>query len=292
MPDHVNLFLTGAAPARELLIDRLQCLIPGGLRLGDQKTERTTWAADLEFSMGVADAVRRGSAELGLDFAFMRRGAQLHDFGLLALDMDSTLITIESVDELADAIGVKARVAAITEAAMRGEIRNYQESLEQRVALLAGLDANTLERVYRERVRLSPGAERLIKAVKAAGHKVLLVSGGFTFFAERLKMLLGLDFAYANTLEVEHGKLSGRLLGDVIDANAKARALENVCRKLAIPPSQAIVVGDGANDLQMMARGGMSVAYHAKPIVTDAATHSVQFGGLDVILDWFQTDSD
>lgn len=284
----VNLFLTGPRWARTKLLSRLQRLVARDLSVPAWETPRTACVTDVELSLTLVDAVREASGELNLDFAFMRPDVQLRDFRLLVVDMDSTLITIESIDEMADMIGLKAQVAAITAAAMRGDIISYQESLRQRVALLAGLDVSAMERVYEERLQLSPGAKTLIQAARGAGQKILLASGGFTFFSERLKNLLDLDFTCANTLEIEHGKLTGRLLGNVIDAGAKAHALEDVCRQLSISPSDAIVIGDGANDLTMMALGGMSVAYHAKPIVARQATHTIQFGGLDVILEWFQ----
>jgi phosphoserine phosphatase len=179
-------------------------------------------------------------------------------------------------------------VAAITEAAMRGEITDYDESLRRRVALLAGLPEATLERVWDERVRLSPGAERLVSRLKAAGLRTLLVSGGFTFFTERLKARLGMDIARSNLLEVADGRLTGRLLGPIVNADGKRRIVEQTCAQLGCMPAQAIVVGDGANDLRMMAIAGLSVAYHAKPIVRDETTHAINHCGLDAILNLFE----
>jgi len=283
----LNLFFTGPRSARDILLSRLQRFLARDLSGSAWETPRTTCVTDVEFSLTLADVVREASAELGLDFAFMRPDEKIGDFRLLVVDMDSTLITIESIDEMADMIGLKRQVAAITAAAMRGDIISYQESLRQRVALLAGLEVSAMESVYRNRLQLSPGAKELIQAARDVGQKILLASGGFTFFSERLKDLLDLDFTCANTLEIEHGKLTGRLLGNIVDADAKAHALEDVCQQLSISPSDTIVVGDGANDLKMMALGGMSVAYHAKPLVARQATHTIQFGGLDVILEWF-----
>jgi phosphoserine phosphatase len=228
---------------------------------------------------------------LGVDAEIVRPGLRLADFRLAAFDMDSTLITIECVDEIADYVGRKAEVAAITEAAMRGEIADYDESLRRRVALLAGLPEATLERVWDERVRLSPGAEPLIAALRAAGLHLLVVSGGFTFFTERLKRRLGLDAARSNVLEVADGRLTGRLLGPIVNAERKRAIVEQSCAMLGCTPAQAIVVGDGANDLKMMSIAGLSVAFHAKPIVRDETTHAVNHCGLDAILNLFEDEA-
>lgn len=222
-----------------------------------------------------------------VDAEIVRPDLSLADFRLAAFDMDSTLITIECVDEIADYVGRKAEVAAITEAAMRGEIADYDESLRRRVALLAGLPEPTLERVWSERVRLSPGAEALMAGLKSAGLHLLVVSGGFTFFTERLKARLGLDQARSNRLEVIDGRLTGRLLGPIVNAHGKRRIVEQVCAQLGCSPAQAIVVGDGANDLQMMSIAGLSVAFHAKPVVRDESTHAINHCGLDALLNLF-----
>jgi phosphoserine phosphatase len=222
-----------------------------------------------------------------LDYAYVRAGLTLRDFGLVAMDMDSTLITIECIDEIADFCGKKAQVSAITEAAMRGEIKSFDESLIARVALLEGLDASALEHVFAERLRLSPGAEAMLDAVRAAGLRTLLVSGGFTFFTERLKSRLGLDFTNANTLEVVDGKLTGRVLGEIVNASVKARTLRETCATLGIPTSQAIVMGDGSNDLEMMAEAGLSIAFRAKPVVRAAADVAFNYVGLDGLLRLF-----
>ena len=215
----------------------------------------------------------------------------LRDYRLIAFDMDSTLINIECVDEIADAVGRKAEVAAITEAAMRGEITDFKDSLRRRLALLAGVTERQLDRVYRERLRLNPGAAELILACKAAGLKTLLVSGGFTYFAERLRQRLGLDFVRSNRLEMADGCLTGRVLpqswGDICDGAAKRQTLLDVCSLIGCEPGQAIAVGDGANDLPMMAAAGLSVAYHAKPKVREQAQVSISAGGLDRLLELF-----
>jgi len=224
----------------------------------------------------------------GVDAELVRPGMRLADFRLAAFDMDSTLITIECVDEIADYVGRKAEVAAITEAAMRGEIADYDESLRQRVALLAGLPESTLERVWDERVRLSPGADALVAALRDAGLHTLLVSGGFTFFTDRLRARLGLDLSRSNLLEVEGGRLTGRLVGPIVNAEAKQRIVEQTCVQIGCTPAQAIVVGDGANDLRMMSIAGLSVAFHAKPVVRDETTHAINHCGLDAILNFFE----
>lgn len=221
-----------------------------------------------------------------LDFGFVPRHQRLADFGLLVMDMDSTLISIECIDEIADMQGLKPQVAAITEAAMRGEI-DFAESLRRRVALLAGLDESALQRVYDERLRLNPGAEAMLAALKRQGIKTLLVSGGFRFFTERLQARLGLDFTYANTLEIEHGKLTGRVLGEIVDAQHKADRLQQIRDQLGLRPQQVIAMGDGANDLKMMAVAGIGIAYHAKPVVRAQATHALNFVGLDGLINLF-----
>jgi phosphoserine phosphatase len=195
----------------------------------------------------------------------------------------TTLITIECIDEIADMQGLKPQVSEITEAAMRGEL-DFSESLKRRVALLEGLEASALERVYTERLQLSLGAEAMLKAVQQAGLKTLLVSGGFTFFTSRLKERLGLDYTHANELEIVDGRLTGRVVGGIVDADEKKRTVERVCEELGIQPSQAIVMGDGANDLKMMSISGMSVAFRAKPVVREQANVALNFVGLDGIL--------
>lgn len=222
-----------------------------------------------------------------LDYAFVEPGWTLARFGLVAMDMDSTLVTIECIDEIADFCGLKNEVAAITEASMRGEIRDFNESLMRRVALLKGLDAQVLERVYEERLQLSPGAEKMLAGVRAAGLKTLLVSGGFTFFTERLKTRLGLDFTRANTLEIVDGRLTGRVSGEIVNADVKARTLSETCRQIGIDPQRAIAMGDGANDLKMMAAAGLSIAFHAKPAMREAASVAFNFVGLDGLLRLF-----
>ena len=217
----------------------------------------------------------------------------LANFKLIAFDMDSTLINIECIDEIADAVGLKAEVAAITEATMRGEIADFKTSLRRRVALLKGVSVASMERVYAERLQLNPGATELVAACKKAGMKVLLVSGGFTFFADRVAARLSIDYAKSNQLEALNGVLTGRLLdqpwGDICDGEEKRKTLLETCTLLGIQPSQAIAMGDGANDLPMMGAcsdaGGLSVAYHAKPKVREQAMVAINAGGLDRLLE-------
>jgi phosphoserine phosphatase len=210
---------------------------------------------------------------------------RLADFRLVAFDMDSTLINIECIDEIAAEAGRREEVTAITEAAMRGEIADYKDSLRRRVALLAGLPEAALQRVYDQRLQLNPGVETFVSACQAAGLKTLLVSGGFTFFSERIRQRLQLDFARANTLGVAQGRLTGTLQdrpwGDIVDGAEKRRVLLEVCELMGIAPSQAIAVGDGANDLPMMGAAGLSIAYHPKPAVAEKAMLSIASGGLD-----------
>lgn len=213
----------------------------------------------------------------------------LRDFRLVAFDMDSTLINLECVDEIAAAAGRKDEVAAITEAAMRGEITDYKESLRQRVALLKGVPVAAMQQVYDQRLQLNPGAETLVRALQAAGLKTLLVSGGFTFFTDRIRDRLGLDYTRSNVLEVADGALTGRMVdqewGDICDGEEKKRMLLQTCERLGISPRQAIAVGDGANDLPMMGVAGLSAAYHAKPKVREQAMVAIDDGGLDRLLE-------
>jgi phosphoserine phosphatase len=221
-----------------------------------------------------------------LDFGFVEPHRKLSDFGLLVMDMDSTLISIECIDEIADMQGLKPEVAAITESAMRGEI-DFAESLRRRVALLEGLEEGALQRVYDERLRLNPGAELMLAAAKQHGIRTLLVSGGFVFFTERLKQRVGLDYTRANTLEIADGKLTGKVLGRIVDAQGKADALNQVREELGLRAEQVIAMGDGANDLKMMAHAGVSIAYHAKPVVRAQASYALNFVGLDGLVNLF-----
>ena len=227
----------------------------------------------------------------GLRIAGITPPLRLTDYKLIAFDMDSTLINIECVDEIADAVGLKAEVAAITEAAMQGEITDYKDSLRQRVALLKGVTVTQMDEIYAQRLQLNAGAAELVAACKQAGLKVLLVSGGFTYFTDRIRDRLGIDATRANVLEVENGTLTGRMVdqpwGDICDGAEKRVMLLKTCADMGISPAQAIAMGDGANDLPMMGAAGLSVAYHAKPAVRQFANVSIESGGLDRLLSLF-----
>jgi phosphoserine phosphatase len=225
-------------------------------------------------------------AKARLDWGFVAEGRTLGDFALLAMDMDSTLICIECIDEIADFAGRKAEVAAVTASAMRGEI-DWPESLRQRVKALAGLDVSALESVYRERLRFNRGAEALLAAAKRCGLKTLLVSGGFTYFTDRVRDRLGFDYAYSNTLVVEGGKLAGAVTGPLVDAEGKAAHVRRLKEESGWSPERVIAIGDGANDLPMMAEAATSIAYHAKPIVKQKATYAIDYGDLSGVLNLF-----
>jgi phosphoserine phosphatase len=225
-------------------------------------------------------------AGAGFDCGLVPREQTLQRVRLVAMDMDSTLITIECIDEIADALNIKPLVSAITASAMRGEI-DFRESLTRRVALLAGLSVTTLQRVYDERLRLSPGAERMLAGFKRVGAKTLLVSGGFTFFTDRLKARLGLDHAISNTLETRDGKLTGRIQGNIVDADAKAAEFARLNKEVAGLNGLTVAIGDGANDLPMLAQAAVGIAFRAKPIVREKATYAIDHCGLDAVLNLF-----
>ncbi len=258
-------------------LDRITRILPGELEPGDGfyrlHHERPPSREDLE----------RLRPEFDFDINPVPPDFEPAGVRLLISDMDSTLISIECVDEIADFANLKPQVAAITAAAMRGEL-NFAESLEQRVALLEGLDEAVLERVYSERLQLNPGAEQLLAGLRERGIRTALVSGGFSFFTDRLKQRLSLDYTLANRLAVQKGKLTGKVVGDIVGAGAKRRFLLERCEELGISPRQAIAVGDGANDLEMLGAAGLSVAYRAKPRVQEQADIVLNHSGLDAIL--------
>lgn len=286
----MTLIVQSLAPLAASDIDTLRQLAGApGLTQISETVARAELSADprASGSEGLRDTLDDWCAPRGIDWAIVPGSRKLSDFRLVAMDMDSTLITIECIDEIADFCGLKAEVSAITEAAMRGEITDFNESLRRRVALLKGLDAGVLDRVYAERLRLSPGAERMLDAVRAAGLRTLLVSGGFVHFTGQLQSRLGLDFTRANTLEIVDGKLTGRVVGEIVNAEVKARTVLETCEAIGARPDQAIVMGDGSNDLKMMAVAGLSVAFRAKPVVRAKADVAFNHVGLDGLLSLF-----
>jgi len=259
-----------------------------------RRTRRKLNAARLYEIQDDADT-RKAAAALArywqCDCAFVAPTLALADFRLLAVDMDSTLITIESLDEVAAFAGMGDEVAAITGAAMRGEIADYQASLRKRVALLTGVDAGLLERVYDQKLKLAPGAERLVATCRAAGLHILLATGGFDFFAHRLQVRLGIDSIRCNRLVIVDGRLTGEVTGpeggELVDAEGKAQALRESCASIGCPTAGAIAIGDGANDMKMLALAGLSVAYRATPVVQKQASQRLNFTPLDGVLEWF-----
>ncbi len=233
-----------------------------------------------------APAVEPWCAQRQLDFAWVPDERRLADLRLLAIDMDSTLVTIESIDEMGDVLGIKQQIAALTAQAMHGEV-DYPESLRRRVALLAGLEETALERICEERMHLSPGAETLIRRCQDNGIRTLLVSGGFNFFTAWLKQRLGIDEVLSNVLEIDNGRLTGRVLGGIVDGDAKAATLGAQIETLGTSREQTVAIGDGANDIPMMSVAGVSVAYRAKPVVREHATHALDHAQLDGVLNLF-----
>ena len=225
-------------------------------------------------------------AQRGLDYAWVPDERRLAELRLVAMDMDSTLITIECIDELGDLAGCKAEIAAITARAMRGEI-DYRDSLRRRVALLAGLEEAALEKICEQRMHLSPGAEALVRGCRERGIRTLLVSGGFNFFTAWLQQRLGIDEALSNVLDIERGRLTGRVLGAIVDGGAKAAKLREEMHRLGAQHEQVLAIGDGANDIPMMREAGTSVAYRARPAVREHATHALDHSGLDGALNLF-----
>ncbi len=242
------------------------------------------WSSNTALLPEARIAMREIAAHYQTDLAFLSAGFKPQDIKILAMDMDSTLINIECIDEIADFTGKKAAVSEITEATMRGEIKDFKESLRRRVALLEGVSAKVLESVYQERLRPNPGAKELLSTANDLGLYTLLVSGGFTFFTEKLRLELGFKQTQANTLEIIDGKLTGKVLGDIVDGAAKAAYLEQACIKLACKKNHSVTMGDGSNDLPMMHGSGISIAYRAKPIVKEKADAAFDRVGLDAAL--------
>jgi len=270
-------------------------LVLQGPRLTQQEAERLSELFQGELHEGKGyyrirtsgeidpELVARHKAQEDFDVNLLPEGFDPAQVKLLVTDMDSTLISIECIDEIADFINVKPQVSEITESAMRGEI-DFETSLRRRIALLKGLEESALDHVYNERLTLNPGAEQMLAGLKNNGIKAALVSGGFTYFTDKLKARLDLDYTLANTLEFEHGKLTGEIHGHIVGAEAKAQLLRDKCAELNIKPEQVVAMGDGANDLVMMKEAGLSIAYHAKPKVQEQAHTSLNHCGLDGVL--------
>jgi len=273
------LVLQGTALSRDIA-DQITLDVSGTLNW-QQKFATIT---DADINKDGIDALRQ---YYDFDINMLPAAFDANAVGLLVTDMDSTLISIECIDEIADFMNLKPQVAEITEAAMRGEI-DFETSLRKRVSLLKGLDVSVLERVYDERLQLNPGAEIMVATLKQKGIKLALVSGGFTFFTDRLKQRLGLDYTQANLLAEKDGKLTGEVDGDICGAQTKADFLLECCKQLDITTAQTLAVGDGANDLLMMEPAGLSVAYHAKPAVQQQADTAINYNGLDAVLGLLQ----
>ena len=275
----MNLVVQGGALASDALAEiaalaRATATVPLG---------RTAWRFP---GARPAEQIEQWCAERRLDCAWVPENRRLADLRLVTMDMDSTLVTIESIDEMGDLLGIREKIAAVTEQAMRGEI-DYPESLRRRVALLAGLEEGQLEKICEERMHLSPGAEALVQRCQELGIRTLLVSGGFTLFTAWLQQRLGIDAVLSNELEIENGRLTGRVVGGIVDGAAKAQRLCSEVEQLGIPRAHALAIGDGANDIPMMAAAGVSVAYRAKPIVRRHATHALDYSGLDGVLNLY-----
>jgi phosphoserine phosphatase len=292
MAEHQTLVAISRNPISERLTFQLKDRTSGfGAALhtlGGQITNGTyhsqRWTCNLHLDVRQREELRLICSQVKTDLCFLDANLIPRNIQVLAMDMDSTLINIECIDEIADFTGKKAAVAEITEATMRGEIKDFKESLRRRVALLEGIHADALEAVYRERLRPNPGAVELLAGAQQRGLYTLLVSGGFTFFTEKLRERLGFKQTQANTLEIIDGKLTGRVLGDIVDGLAKSAHLDDACQKLGCTRSNAITMGDGANDLIMMNGSGISVAYQAKPVVKEKADAAFDHVGLDAAL--------
>ncbi len=253
---------------------------------GADQIERITGQAFRLLNASQHQDIATYCTDVHLDYAFVDPSIQLNDFGLIAMDMDSTLLAIETIDEVADIHQIKAEVAAITLGTMRGDI-GFEESITRRTALLGGLHQSALQRVYDERLKLSPGAERMLKFAKNANIKTMVISGGFTFFTDRIKERLALDYSVANTLGIENNYITGKVIGSIVGSEGKADALRQVRDTLGLKREQVIAMGDGANDLAMLEEAGTSIAYHASPVVQEQATYAFNHVGLDGLINLF-----
>ena len=292
MPSHLTLVaLANAAIPAELNIALIEHAKVLGIAIAQESMARTDskyftarWTCSQALLPEARVAMRDIAAAHDTDLAFLSSGFNPSKAKVLAMDMDSTLINIECIDEIADFTGKKAAVSEITEATMRGEIKDFKESLRRRVALLAGVSADVLDSVYKERLRPNPGAAQLLAGANARGLYTLLVSGGFTFFTEKLQQELGFKQAQANTLEIVDGKLTGKVIGDIVDGAAKNAYLQQACSLMDCHKENSITMGDGSNDLLMMHGSGISIAYRAKPIVKEKADAAFDRVGLDAAL--------
>jgi len=292
MPSHLTLVaLANAAIPAELNIALIEHAKVLGIAIAQESMARTDskyftarWTCSQALLPEARVAMRDIAAAHDTDLAFLSSGFNPSKAKVLAMDMDSTLINIECIDEIADFTGKKAAVSEITEATMRGEIKDFKESLRRRVALLAGVSADVLDSVYKERLRPNPGAAQLLAGANARGLYTLLVSGGFTFFTEKLQQELGFKQAQANTLEIIDGKLTGKVIGDIVDGAAKNAYLQQACSLMDCHKENSITMGDGSNDLPMMQGSGISIAYRAKPIVKEKADAAFDRVGLDAAL--------
>ncbi len=292
MPSHLTLVaLANAAIPAELNIALIEHAKVLGIAIAQESMARTDskyftarWTCSQALLPEARVAMRDIAAAHDTDLAFLSSGFNPSKAKVLAMDMDSTLINIECIDEIADFTGKKAAVSEITEATMRGEIKDFKESLRRRVALLAGVSDDVLDSVYKERLRPNPGAAQLLAGANARGLYTLLVSGGFTFFTEKLQQELGFKQAQANTLEIVDGKLTGKVIGDIVDGAAKNAYLQQACSLMDCHKENSITMGDGSNDLPMMQGSGISIAYRAKPIVKEKADAAFDRVGLDAAL--------
>lgn len=281
----------GRRPAIDSAVMREVDALTGSAERRTRPSHAVVWDLGRRPSAKVTALVREAemlAREHRIDIAFLARPYRFEDFSVLAMDMDSTVITIECIDEIADFCGKKNEVAAITEAAMRGEISDYAQSLRQRVALLAGLSADVLQEVIRFRLKFTPGVRALVERANRHGLHTLLVSGGFTQFTDFVSQKIGFAQARSNRLDIEDGVLTGRLQGEIVDSRIKAETVREACRLRGTTTRRAITFGDGANDLAMMRASGLSIAHRAKPAVASEATHRIVYGGLDNVLDWFE----
>ena len=277
----MNIFFQHPTAISDALINQITAPLAGQTR---RISEQCVVLEHTIFDPALKAALQQTALEKHIDIAFLERQYQWSDFKLLAMDMDSTVINIECIDEIADMCGKKAEVSAITEAAMRGEITDFNHSLRLRLGILAGVDESVLERILNERLQLNVGAEQLIQTAHANGLQTLLVSGGFTFFTNALQKRLNLTHVRANQLEIIDGKITGHVIGDIVNGQVKADTVRSYCDLLNVPTSAAICMGDGANDLPMMNISGLSVAYHAKPRVQAQATVAINHMGLDGLI--------